>query len=727
MQGSKFILLLFCLLFGFTTLKAQDSLGTINLVGKLYDYWGTARSIAFRDTFAFVATEGSGLRVLDVSHPNDPRELSYYYTEKLNNFSDIALVDSLGFVLTDDDLPDDSRLLTFNLSDPLHPKLLATCFIGKRPSKIKAVNGYLYVAELDSGLRVYDIINPLEPKILSQTDYADGAVSSFCVTNNLAFVSIERSGVQVLDIENPNLPVRLDTLKVVPGVSSIVNNNDTLYVAGKELQTFDISNPKNIRPICNYKPPFYVTCLSVADDAVILKLNNRQLISIDISDPANPKEIGSILGEHSSYSPRERLFYSDGFVCHLIGEKGLRIYDFNDPRNPQLIGKFDSRGPLVDIDVVGDYAYMRDRMQGLLIADVSDPTNPHEIGRLELEDKIYDGGLIVNDRYVYVINYLHGLHIINVTNPQLPQYVRLVDGFPGGIECMVHDSLLLMTSDRTFLDIFDISTPDLPVHLSSFDIGLEPYDIAAFGNYVYIVDSRDGLLIINISDPTFPRVERFYTVDGKNCFSITIDVERQIAAIRYDGDADHNTAILDLADPVHPLILSTFTTKTLVQKILGEHLLIGESFFQTYNIGDPKHPYQTGNSVSNKLYLQGFDAQGENMYALYRNQLLIYDCSSALPVLNTSVSLPADPSFNFYPNPTNGYLWIDYRLTTSGNAGLSLYDLRGRLVEEIMPSRLQSAGEHQIQWSPGELPSGQYFLKFDGNGTSSNQTITILK
>ena len=85
------------------TCTAQDSLGVITVAGKLYDYWGTARDIEIHDNIAYIVTEDTGLRILDISEPDNPRELAYYYTRESRDYISIDIVDQLGFVLTDND------------------------------------------------------------------------------------------------------------------------------------------------------------------------------------------------------------------------------------------------------------------------------------------------------------------------------------------------------------------------------------------------------------------------------------------------------------------------------------------------------------------------------------------------------------------------------------------------------------------------------------------------
>ena len=87
--------------------------------------------------------------------------------------------------------------------------------------------------------------------------------------------------------------------------------------------------------------------------------------------------------------------------------------------------------------------------------------------------------------------------------------------------------------------------------------------------------------------------------------------------------------------------------------------------------------------------------------------------------LNSS-EIPYD--FNLsqnFPNPFNATTIIEYNLLTRGRVSLIVYDILGRIVEELV-DEIQSPTEYMIEWNPRNLPSGIYLYKL----TFENITIT---
>ncbi|NQU68542.1 MAG: T9SS type A sorting domain-containing protein [Candidatus Marinimicrobia bacterium] len=93
---------------------------------------------------------------------------------------------------------------------------------------------------------------------------------------------------------------------------------------------------------------------------------------------------------------------------------------------------------------------------------------------------------------------------------------------------------------------------------------------------------------------------------------------------------------------------------------------------------------------------------------------------SALAVDRTlnqrQLSLPTEPTryslVEVYPNPFNPDVSIRYYLEASFPVQLMIYDVSGRLVEELSPQdNLRSPGWHQVRWSGANLPGGIYIVK----------------
>ena len=65
-----------------------------------------------------------------------------------------------------------------------------------------------------------------------------------------------------------------------------------------------------------------------------------------------------------------------------------------------------------------------------------------------------------------------------------------------------------------------------------------------------------------------------------------------------------------------------------------------------------------------------------------------------------------------YPNPFNPTTSIPFTLPMSSSVRLEVFDIRGRLVQELLNSEMD-AGYYSIPWDASHLSSGLYFIKLE--------------
>ena len=97
----------------------------------------------------------------------------------------------------------------------------------------------------------------------------------------------------------------------------------------------------------------------------------------------------------------------------------------------------------------------------------------------------------------------------------------------------------------------------------------------------------------------------------------------------------------------------------------------------------------------------------------------------------TGIAEPDHPAQGNSPvvsaNPFSGSLGIRFLLSETGPADLSVYDLRGRLVE-VLASGSLTHGEHAYNWVPGaDVPAGQYLIVLKTPEADSVQRTVFLR
>lgn len=270
---------------------------------------------------------------------------------------------------------------------------------------------------------------------------------------------------------------------------------------------------------------------------------------LDVHDPANITELA-----HAPVEDVGANYFNDVKLFH-VGERryaaladniiGMVIYDVTDPTDPIFVSSFFPELSVYNrlnnhtLAIVGTTAYMANYngsemldpqggSGGLLIVDLSDPSHPVELGRwLATEvDGTFVHDLYVEDGVAYLCTWEAGLTLLDVHDPANPfvlgrfTYDRMTSHSvwvtrAGGRLVAVH-------GDEDFgshLRVVDVD-PNSGEYLQEIGaLQLRPevsiHNIMARGDKVISAWYQDGLRLVDLSDPTQPRLSSWYnTWDG---------------------------------------------------------------------------------------------------------------------------------------------------------------------------------------------------------------------
>jgi len=100
----------------------------------------------------------------------------------------------------------------------------------------------------------------------------------------------------------------------------------------------------------------------------------------------------------------------------------------------------------------------------------------------------------------------------------------------------------------------------------------------------------------------------------------------------------------------------------------------------------------------------------------FKNEMVLADAYDPfeLHISSGSVGIEEpgidEQSFLTYPNPFESNLNIEYNLKEPGQVRLSVFDVYGRLIKDLVDQR-QEPGNYHIEWTPDLPLSGTYFIK----------------
>ena len=80
-----------------------------------------------------------------------------------------------------------------------------------------------------------------------------------------------------------------------------------------------------------------------------------------------------------------------------------------------------------------------------------------------------------------------------------------------------------------------------------------------------------------------------------------------------------------------------------------------------------------------------------------------------------------------YPNPFNPSTNIDFYVNQSDDIWVSVYDIKGNLISELINKQRMNSGLHTVKWNGENFPSGIYFVKISNSMKSKSQKIILQK
>ncbi len=79
-----------------------------------------------------------------------------------------------------------------------------------------------------------------------------------------------------------------------------------------------------------------------------------------------------------------------------------------------------------------------------------------------------------------------------------------------------------------------------------------------------------------------------------------------------------------------------------------------------------------------------------------------------------------------YPNPFNPITTISYDLPIDANVTISVYDLAGHLIAELIDEN-RTAGTYQVNWNASNQSSGIYLVKMAAGDFQEVQKVMLVK
>lgn len=178
--------------------------GTINLPAEAWD-------IAIQDDHLYIAARDSGLRIVDISDPENPVEVGAFIAEN-GEAAELALsvvVERRYAYLAVEAILQDtiivSGLRIIDIDDPEQPVEVGCLIADQSTEGVAVCDGFAYLVGNQADFRIVDVSDPEHPEQVGSFDLP-GAATDLVVAGDYAYVANRNNGVRILNVSNPENP-----------------------------------------------------------------------------------------------------------------------------------------------------------------------------------------------------------------------------------------------------------------------------------------------------------------------------------------------------------------------------------------------------------------------------------------------------------------------------------------------------------------------------------------
>ena len=228
----------------------------------------------------------------------------------------------------------------------------------------------------------------------------------------------------------------------------------------------------------------------------------RTLTILDLSDPSSPKKSGEYTFPEQIWSFR----LAGPYAYVAANFFGLGILDISNPAAPKLRASLKTPGQAKGVALVGTTAFVADHMSGIDVIDLASLDKPTLRGSFFVDG--YARDVAASSRFAFAVDAPTGLYALDPAQPGTDEAIGQVQSAaaPQMIEVMEQGGrVIACLIGGGALQIYDVTSPAKPVHLTSFKTPSgRPARIAIDGARGYIADGREGVQIVDLSNPSSP-------------------------------------------------------------------------------------------------------------------------------------------------------------------------------------------------------------------------------
>jgi len=407
----------------------------------------TPISVTVFDNYAYLANTDQGVRIINIVDKNIPTQVQQLLIPGQADARNVAVVAY------------NPQWAQTQGQDPYNP-----------PLNDPGTRVYIYVANGQYGLQIFDITNPANPvqvNVNDQIKTLPGIAMDVSINGNRAYLAYDGGGVIILDTTNPADPQ-------VVGIST------------------------------NLQADNRAVDLDVEGSTVYLAMLDHGVSTINTANTANPV----VLSQYDAPTGIKDMFVQGDYAYTVDGSRGLWTFDISDTGHPQEVS-FLSIPQASGVFVAGDYAFVAAGQSGLLVVNILDKKTPQVIAGIPTAG--YANDVVVAVRpdsnppifVAYIADSASGLFVVNVTNPYKPTRIGSISGIGNALKLTYnHKDYVFVSAEQDGLVAVNVVDPANPVRMDSvLTPPLTRNSAIVSDQYAYVATSSSGMPILDVSYP----------------------------------------------------------------------------------------------------------------------------------------------------------------------------------------------------------------------------------
>lgn len=274
------------------------------------------------------------------------------------------------------------------------------------------------------------------------------------------------------------------------------------------------------------------------------------------------------------------------------------------------IANTNNGGLAAGLAVSGNDVYLANGADGLRVYDVSNPTNPINIYHTSTRQFAF--GITIVDHYAF-LGEIDGLGVYDVADPTGPIILTNTAAAYDPTFIVITNGLAYIAAQNEF-EIFSVSNPASPAYIAA-RATYSSYGIAVSGNYVYVADSQNGLMIFNDSVLTNPVLTSTSKINSNAQYNQVV----LSGPYAYIANGSDGLRVYNVTNPAAPFSVGhTNTGAGESITISGNYVFMGQSSSVVLiDVSNPTTPIKVAQAPTGDLVL-GLVVAGDYVYAATR-------------------------------------------------------------------------------------------------------------